>query len=242
MSTSIAPGKSVRTAAKPRYSKEDALSDRAFQLLLEGAGRLEDYYGFQARFAILVMGRLGLRRSELAHLSEDWIDWHRSMIVVPRYDPCTKGRDGGPCGDCRQKVRQEVAHAPDDVELTFEQALARRWKPKTIAAAREIPFGFDPRVHLVVERFFDRYDEWPLSVMAVTRRIERAGLEAEEIDENDLYVHALRATAASYHADRGLDALPLKALMGWSSIETAKHYVASSGERTARALNAVHAR
>lgn len=246
MATSEHTGKSVRPVPKPtngrrRYTKEDALTDRDFQLLLEGAAELDEYYAKQARFVVLVGGRLGLRRAEIAHLHESWIDWNRSMIEIPRFDGCEKGQDGGPCGDCRAKARQQVDHA--DGSITMEQALSERWGPKTDAAARSVPFAFDPRVELVVERFLqdDRYDGWPLSVMAVTRRV-KAAAEASPLDDSDVYVHALRATAATYHAARGLDALPLKSLMGWESLETAKNYVASSGERTARALNAVHAR
>ncbi|MFD1514455.1 hypothetical protein [Halomarina rubra] len=51
-------------------SKEDALSDRQFQLLLEGARRLDAPYANQARFIIFATGRLGMRAGEVAHMSE----------------------------------------------------------------------------------------------------------------------------------------------------------------------------
>jgi len=47
-------------------SKEDALSDRQFQLLLEGARRLDAPYASQARFIIFATGILGMRAGDVA--------------------------------------------------------------------------------------------------------------------------------------------------------------------------------
>lgn len=226
----------------PRRAKEDALDPVDYQLLLEGAGELRDHQARQARFVILLAGRLGMRRGEICHLRETWVDWRRQMICIPRRQPCTKGRNGGPCGDCRQKAQQYVDHAPDDQPLTMDQALAMRWEPKTEAAAREIPYDFSPRLQLEVERFFREWDRWPLSYAVVGRRVTAAAEAAEGQDPDDVYIHALRATAATYHGDRGLDPIPLKAMMGWVSLETSRNYIASSGANTQRALHAAHAR
>lgn len=221
----------------PRHCKEDALDGREFQLLLEGAGRMRDYYGNQARFIILVMGRLGMRRSELAHMREDWVDWRRNMIVVPRFQPCEKGKGGGICGCCRASARQKTEYNPD---ISFEEALRASWHPKTKAAAREIPFDFDPRVMLAIERFFEKYDEYPHCSQSINRRVKRAAEHTTVLDREDVYPHCLRASAASYHSARGLDVIPLKALMGWSDLSTAQKYISSSGENTARALKMTH--
>ena len=75
-----------RSGSDVTHSKEDALDDREFELLLEGArelARSDYYYDADPVFVIQVLGRLGLRRGELAHLSEDWIDWRNEMIVIP---------------------------------------------------------------------------------------------------------------------------------------------------------------
>lgn len=225
------------TDEMPRHSKEDALNGREYQLLLEGADRMREYYGNQARFIILVMGRLGMRRSELAHMREDWIDWRRNMIEIPRYEPCDMGKDGTICGSCRAAAQQKTEYNAD---VTFEEALRAAWHPKTKAAAREIPFDFDPRVALAIERFFDKYDAYPLSTQSINRRVKRAAEHSTVLDAEDVYPHCLRATAASYHSARGLDVIPLKALMGWSDLSTAQAYISSSGENTARALHQVH--
>jgi len=81
--------------SKVRHSKEDALGQREFQLLLEGAQKMRDYYGQQARFIILVGGRLGLRKGEIAHMSEEWIDWRRSMIDIPIRTTARKAKTTG---------------------------------------------------------------------------------------------------------------------------------------------------
>jgi len=220
-----------------RHTKEDALSDRQFQLLLEGANEMRDYYGQQARFVILLAGRLGLRAGEIAHMDDSWLDWRRNMITIPRYDPCQKGSDSGPCGYCRQQAQQRVKHADD---LTLDEALQTAWSAKTEAAARDVPWDFEPRVALTIERFFEQYDEWPVSRQGVNRRVQRAAEEADGVDSDNVYPHALRATAATYHAARGLDVLPLQSLFGWSDLKTAQRYIQSSGENTARALHMVH--
>ena len=107
------------------FSKEDSLTDREFELLLEGCYRMDDdYFALEAKFVVLVAGRLGLRAGEIAHLREEWIDWRRRMIVIPGFERCTKGRDGGPCGTCRQSARQKVGHNHD---VSLENALAQSW-------------------------------------------------------------------------------------------------------------------
>jgi len=219
------------------HTKQYALSDREFQLLLEGASDMREYYGFQARFVLLVGGRLGLRAGEIAHLKEEWVDWRRNMIVIPMHEQCEKGQNGGVCGYCRACAEQMVEHNKD---LTLDNALTMCWSPKTDAASREVPFDFDPRVSLVMERFFDQYDEYPCSRQSVNRRVDKAAAHADGIDSDDVFPHALRSTAATYHASRGLDVLPLQAMFGWSEISTAQNYIKKSGENTKRALHMIH--
>lgn len=225
--------------ARARHAKQDALNGREYQLLLEGAHRMPDYEGQHAKLVVLTAGRLGLRAGEITHLREDWIDWRRQMLEIPRQQGCEKGRDGGLCGQCRQAARQLAEY---NAGVDVDQALAVQWAAKTDAAAREVPFGWSPRTELCLERFFDRYDAWPLSQNVVNRRLNDAAAAADELAPGEIYPHALRATAGTYHAGRGLRMLQLKSLMGWASLSTAKHYIADSGENTARALDQIHSR
>lgn len=228
-----------QSANQVRHSKEDALDDREFELLLEGASRLDPPYDLEARFVILVAGRLGMRLGEITHMREDWIDWRRRMIEIPRHQGCTKGKEGCICGLCKQQAKQQ---AENNEDLEYDDAVDQMWRAKTSAASRAIPFDFDPRVEIAIERYFDRWDQWMYSHTAVRRRIKKATAAADELEDDSVYPHALRASAATFHAGRGLDVLPLQAMMGWANASTAQCYVQSSPENTARALHQIHSR
>ncbi|MFB1066430.1 tyrosine-type recombinase/integrase [Natrinema sp. H-ect4] len=229
----------LRSTNKTRHSKEDALDEREYELLLEGATRLDEPYSRETRFIVLVAGRLGLRLGEMTHMRESWVDWRKRMIEIPRHQGCDKGKSGGLCGLCKQQMRQQVAHN-DDLEI--EDVRPSMWRSKTDAAARAVPFDFDPRTELAIERFFDRHDRWPYSHTAIRRRVTKATAAADELEDDSIYPHALRATAASAFAARGLDVLPLQAMMGWANASTAECYVQQSPENTARALHSIHSR
>jgi len=232
-----------RSGSDVHHSKEDALDDREFELLLEGARDLAGspyYYDHDPVFTIMVLGRLGLRRGELAHLEEDWIDWRNEMIEIPDHEQCTRSQDGGgPCGYCRQLARQRVEVADD---LTMDEALEWMWVPKTAAAAREIYFGFDARLKLAIERYFesDAYTRFEASSTAINRRVKKAAERAPQLKRENVRPHSLRATCATYHAGRGLELLPLMQMMGWAQPATAEIYIGRSGVNTARQLDSIH--
>jgi len=190
---------------------------------------MDAYYGQQARFVILVCGRLGLRRGELGHMRESWIDWRNSMISIPYHQPCDKGRDGGICGYCTRLAQMQADHAP---ERTIDDRRRRMWSPKTQAAAREVPFDANERAAIALERFFDRFDRWPCSVQAVNRRVDKAAALAGL----DVYPHALRATAASYHASRDISVHSLMSIMGWADPSTARAYVTANADQAAKEI------
>lgn len=222
------------TVEKVRHSKEDALDEREFELLVDGTYRLDDPYRLQSQFVVLVAGRLGLRLGEITHFRAEWVDWRKGMVVVPRHQPCEKGQGGGICGLCRQQAHQQVEH---NEGLAIEDVRPQMWRAKTDAAQRSIPFGFDPRVEMILERFCDEYDRWPLSHTAVRRRLERAGEAADGLEPNDLYPHCLRATCASYLAGKGLSGIELKGMLGWKDTSTGDNYVSQSPENLSRALH-----
>ena len=223
-----------------RNCKEDALSDREFELLLEATQTLDGYQATEAKWSILATGRLGMRVGELIHMQRDWIDWSAKRIDIPRHEPCRKGRNGGICGYCRQHADQQAETDGNDVDE--ERAIKIRWKPKTAAAARSIPFDFDVRAEIAIEEYFDDRTQYSGSHSAVHRRISKVADRVDELDSDDVYPHALRATAASYHSARDIEAGTLQSLMGWKEITTATVYLQSSGERTQQSINAAHRR
>lgn len=56
-------------------------------------------------------------------------------------------------------------------ELSEADAVAARWHPKTVASARSLPFDLWLRIKLCLERFADRYDEFPRSRSSINRRV-----------------------------------------------------------------------
>jgi integrase len=216
-----------------RHTRKDALDARAFELLMEGAWQLDEYFSLEARFVILVAGRLGLRAGEIAHMDASWIDWRRRMIEIPAHHPCEKGRDGGRCGYCRQAAAEKAAR---DETLAPDAALEQMWTPKTDHAAREIPLDANQRAEIVVEQYFDRFDAYQNSRISINRRVERAAEAAPELDAADVYPHALRASAASLYAGRGLDIFALQSMFGWADLSTPMKYIRANGDHTARKL------
>lgn len=226
------------------HSKEDALSGREFELLLEGAAELSRdtyYYAPDPEMMIYTLGRLGLRRGELVHLEGDWIDWREEQIQIPAHSPCDRGQNGAVCGDCRQSARQRVEYAEDD--LDEETAREWMWTPKSEAGVRTIYFGHDTRARLYLERYFasDAYDRVEVSGSAVSRRVEKAAELAPELDPEDVYPHCLRATAATRFSSL-LDVYALKQVMGWERLATSKAYISSNAESTAQQLDATGSR
>jgi integrase len=219
------------------HCAENALSDDEFHDLVDAAYELDEPFDVECAFVLYAAGRLGLRAGELAHIDESWVNWKRSIIEIPAHDPCDEGEDGGVCGYCHKAAEQAVNYSD---ELTMDEALAQRWQPKTDNSARAIPFDFDDDIKAVVEAFFDLYDGYDSSRASVNRRVDRV-LEAAGYPQDYCYPHALRATAATWHAYRGVDAVPLQALFGWADLATAQKYIRLSGGATQDALRSAHA-
>lgn len=219
-----------------RHCKQDALDDREFELFLEGARSLPEPRSFDARLIALLAGRLGLRAGEIAHMRESWINERKNRIEIPRYQECTKGKNGGLCGYCIQQC-QQMANA--DTPTTYEEAKETMWSPKTRNAVRAIPFESSTRAEIMIKRYFERYDEYQASRTSINRRVTNAAKAAPELSHEDIYPHCLRATCASFLAARGLDVYALQGMMGWERLKTAEVYIQKSGEHTARKLRQV---
>ncbi|GAB7010437.1 tyrosine-type recombinase/integrase [Halorubrum trueperi] len=217
-----------------QQTREKALTERQFERLLIGAMRIEDAeQAMETRAMLLIGGRLGLRPGEVTHLDASWINRRREMLSIPNHDSCTKGRDGSPCGYCRQAANQQLKH--DDTK-EFDDVIESYWNPKTDAAVRDVPFGWSQRISVAIEWLIDTHGGWPYSFSTLQRRLETALDRADRLEKDDTSLHGLRGTAASYHAGRGLDSGPLQSMFGWSDLATAKNYIAVDGEMTARAL------
>lgn len=195
---------------------------------MSGAEKLKKPFDLQARFVILVSGRLGLRGGEISHIKKHWLDFDREMINIPYYESCD-------CGYCYQQAKQEANH---NENLTIEEAMENRWHTKTEQSARTIPYSFSERIMNTIDKFFKKYDKYPRSRHSVNRRIEQAKRNTD-LDIR-IYPHALRATAATHHAYRGLPGIALQNLMGWTHLKTAQKYLRKSAGATKRALDKIY--
>lgn len=207
-----------------RHSREDALSEAEFEALLEGATELEPPFDAETKWILVGGGRLGMRAGELCHAQRSWIDWERKQIKIPSHQPCD-------CAYCYERAGVAAGRCEREHEDIFNEY----WQPKTQHGARTIPFDFDDRVERLVTDFFDEYREYEHSRASVNRRMDRLANHVG-MDPDSLYPHCLRATAATVHAYRGVSTVPLQAMMGWASIDTARKYIKHSGGATAKAL------
>ncbi|MUV59763.1 tyrosine-type recombinase/integrase [Halobacterium sp. CBA1126] len=216
-----------------KHSSEAALNESEFETMLDAALSLHEPFDAECAFVLVAAGRLGMRAGEIAHIREDWVDWEREVINVPRYEPCDKGEDGGVCGYCVKAAEQACEY---DEDLTMDEALDQRWNPKTSNSARAIPFDWDEDVKRYVEAFFQEFDRYESSRASVNRRVDRV-LEEAGYPQNKTYPHALRATSATYLAYEGVSAIALQSMFGWQDLETARKYLRLSGGATQDALN-----
>lgn len=253
-----------------RYSREDALTEKEFVLLLEGARELNKPFDLQARFIIMAAGRLGMRSGEISHISKSWVDKTSNVIRIPQHDTCTKGKfDGEICGYCRNRIRdyiethnttieQEIDKLNEEygnsIDMETKQTMAKQtveetnisiedvvdewWQPKTSAAERSIPYDFNTRLQLTVDRFFEKYEQFPISNASLNRRVDAAA-DASALEKH-IYPHSLRATAATTHASRNVSPYALMSVMGWRDMDTARKYVAASDESAARDIRQKH--
>jgi len=143
--------------------------------------------------------------------------------------------------DAYNKLCDRAEQHQDRHNLTLDEAIEQYWIPKTDASAREIPFDFSPRAEMAIEEFFEQpnVDRYPNSRTTVNRRVDDA-LKAAGFNKDYSSPHGLRATAATFHAGRGLEAIPLQSMFGWVQLSTAMKYINSSGANTQRALNSIH--
>jgi integrase len=222
-------------ATKATTSAERAVTQDQFRDLLDAADEFEPVMDLQAKMLLYATGRLGLRVGELVHMRESWLNREEGWISIPEHQPCQRGRDGGICGACHQSAKQ-MAETND---MPLEQAEQLYWKAKTVRAARDVPYTFHDGCAEILTRFFDEFDRFTLSAGSVARNCnkiaEKAGMDSDEVT-----AHGLRATAAMYHVDSGMDMWGLQSLMGWAYPNTARRYILSNSRRTKKLLEERH--
>lgn len=148
----------------------------------------------------------GLRISELCHLRRSWL------------------------------VGQHEVRVPPSMWCSCSQCLKRggEWRPKTKAGARVIPLV--PQVRDDVLAFLHYQPQGLgmsrfIALRRIKRVMKRARIVISGLGDDTGFAHALRATCASMLAAAGLNEAQLAYLMGWGTLEPARHYVRLSRAR-----------
>lgn len=210
---------------KERNAAQDAPTTEEFKRLYAATfERADDYEKrLEDRFITVVGGRLTLRRAELLHFNRTWLDRDRKLILIPYFEDCD-------CSYCYGRAKNYA----EDRDMTVEEAMEYTWSPKTEAGVRAIYYGWSAQTIDAVERFADDVGELDMDIGTINRRVDKLA-EYAGIQHN-MYPHALRASAAFFWADLGLEAAYLQAIMGWGSIEVAVAYLRASGRQLAQRI------
>lgn len=98
----------VTNSSNRQLARDDALSPRELERIIHTTyEEIEPPYDLQCRYLLVAMGYLGMRRREVAHSAEAWINWSRGIPEIPEPDLCNKGKfEGECCGYCRKRVKR----------------------------------------------------------------------------------------------------------------------------------------
>ena len=219
---------------------EDAPSDYQYDMLLRSAKkRVDEKFRDECILILRSMGELGMRPGEVTHLSRSWFDFKKDEIVIPSYDPCSKGENGGPCTTCRDMAKQS-ADLDNDNYSSVEEALQYRWKPKNSASKRDLWFGWDEELVDFYEEFFANHERYPKSRASINRRIDRVAANTPNMNVEDIYPQSLRARAGKFYAGEGMRIFELRRLLGLEGIDTALDYFEATARDTRSELERIH--
>lgn len=119
-------------------------------------------------------------------------------------------------------VREDGVHIPSSMPCPCNECSERgHWQPKTKASIRVVPI---PGFFCPVLIAFLKYSPGGLRMtrQAIWYRVEWL------IDKASLphgFPHSLRASAATLYATKGMNAMELCVLFGWSRIAVGEHYL-----------------
>lgn len=253
------------------HSRDDALSPRQFEELAQASHAVsDDTTALECRAALYLTGRVGLRKGELAHLKEGWIDWSAGTITIPEHQPCRKGQHGEEvCGYCRRRAedrhdtnnidRQDAIEAIQHVsegsveQDVLEAKAAQLIEEVNITMDEAVSMQWKPKTDHAARTIpfdFDVRVELALEQFfetfdsweksASTANRRINRLQDKSNVECNVYPHSLRATAASYHASRDISVHSLMSIMGWADPSTARNYVAADPSQAAKEIRSKH--
>jgi len=199
--------RSKSSKRKTRHSKDDALSETELQKLIETADNRFD------RAIVVLSGYEGMRSSEIAHMTKDWVDFQDDTITIPEEQNCN-------CSECivrKKRLAMQDGASKDEVDKIKKGI----WMPKTENSARMIPIRNKAKQY--IHDYFNAFDDIGCSRVTVFNHIKDIAKRSKITKK--IYPHSLRSTSASLWGLTGISATALCKIMGWSDIETAYSYV-----------------
>lgn len=253
-----------------RYSREDALSEKEFVLLLNGADKMKPPRDLEARFVIYCSGRLGMRGGEIAHIKEEWLKRDRNLIKIPRHSNCNKGKfEGEVCGYCRRRIKDYlesrnlsieeakqniIEETPDRISDEVIQEMAEeRVEENNLEYSDVVSDWWKPKTNASARSIpYDFNVRLQMCINSFFEDYSKFPLSKSSLnrriekakEKSDLskriYPHSLRATAATTHASRDVSPYALMSIMGWRDMDTARKYISASDESAAIEIRSAH--
>lgn len=151
---------------------------------------------FENLLMLKLMAYLGLRVSEIAHLRADWI--HEGEIRIPPSQLCD-------CSNCKGE-----------------------WHAKSKASVRSLPIP-----NIIADDLYTFLGHSPTGFNRTRQALwwkvkqiaKRAKSQIKGPSGDTVFPHALRATAATNFATKGMSAVALCYIMGWAELEMGQHYI-----------------
>lgn len=177
-------------------SPGEALSSEGiYSLYLGGLALEDDQRRRDACFAVLLLGRLGLRPEELTHLHEDWVDWERGEVQVPARDPCA-------CRYCWADARTLKSETGTDRSVSEILADTCWSPPDGPEGARTIPFGWSRRLTAAIHGVLGERPYLDTDTAGIEQLLTDAADNAWELDD-EVGADHLRASAGDFLATAG---------------------------------------
>ncbi|WP_158600538.1 tyrosine-type recombinase/integrase [Haloarcula sp. Atlit-7R] len=201
-----------------RSSLSDVLTKEQYRNLLQTAAAIDDREeSITIFYFLIVLGRAGLRIGEAIHMTQEWLDEERGMIVIPPHVDCT-------CGMCRHYARNL---AEDNENLSFEEALDRYWMVKD-ESDRDVAVENDRAIE-IIKLYFEEVPYDTISYSTVLRRLKKVAELTDGVNPAHVYGHMLRATAATHYAWAGMRPPALDQKHGWQDEKTKERYLKKKG-------------
>lgn len=230
----------------------DTLRADEFFMLYQGALQIKERNRrLIACYVIVCGGILGMRRIEIVHLRESWIDWETGQIEIPMLDPCSCRQ----CWDSAYKkwlrhgfnrLQSDGFYSEDtsfenvnnseiseklEVENLLKILYSTRFSTKN-DQPRTIPFGWSPRVTGILMEFFDEIGPYlELVPESINNYIEDAAENAEGLYPDITKSHILRKTGITSMADSGLSHDDVEYFAGHENKNSLESYLRDSPRR-----------